>query len=940
MERREQIGEIRGIHRIEGYGVGVRLFHARILCARTNSVMSPPTSMADPLESRAMRTDESAARWPLVGRSEELAFLARALGEGANGIVIAGEPGVGKSRLAADFVASVGDRPVVRVAASASLQAVPLGAFAPVLPPGLSRTPRQPAETLRLVADHLAAPAAAPPLVWIDDAQLLDELSAGLVLQLAVGRRAFVVATLRSGEESPDAVRRLWRDGHARRLEIQPLGVADTAELLARVLGAAVDAGTRERIWSASRGNLLYLRELVRIGVESGALARRGELWIWQGPLRVSQELRELIAERLAALDPESYAALETIALAEPLAPAVAEGLGLMPYLVSLDRAGFVRLDAQADPPVVRLVHPLFGEVVRASVTPLRTAAIERAHAVALVETGADLLRLAIAQMQGHVAADPTCLLAATTRARALADHALATRLARAAVGAGGGGRAMVALAECLFWEGRHEELIAWLADDPLANAAPADRIAAEIHRASSLYWGFGRDTEAIDVLRRASALAPHEPAAGEAAGQCAFVLTNAGRPREAIEVARGILDRPDSSSRARVYSFSAITIALAITGRFDAAHAEAQRGFPLAVQMREEMPITGGGIVLGSCVAWFLGGSFAALDQTVGALYQRSAEIGDPFLGLWAHMLARNALMRGRLAEAERFAAEAVALLRLHDPALALPWALAVLAQVEAQRGDAERAREVVRELDRQPRHMAICEADLELARAWSEAASGDLASARRRIAAIARAQCETGSEGLASCAIHELARLGGAADAVPLIEKLADRVDGPLVRAWSRQIQALAEHDATALEAAGGALEALDCLLDAAESYASAAAIHADAGRRDAASRAAARALELTAACGAPRTPALAAVQTDPVGSLTPREREIARLAASGVTRRAIAEDLGLSLRTVSNHLNHVYAKLGVADRASLAALLGATAAPQPAGRSAETG
>jgi DNA-binding CsgD family transcriptional regulator/tetratricopeptide (TPR) repeat protein len=876
-----------------------------------------------------MEADAVAAPWPLVGRREELEFLRRALREHAGGVVIAGAPGVGKSRLAADLAGGVGDRPVLRIAASASLRTVPLGAFAPVLPPGLSRGARAPAETLRLVADHLLSRPGGPPLVWIDDVHCLDDLSAGLALQLAVGRRAFVLATLRSDEPAPDAVRRLWRDGHARRLEIQPLGPSDTAELLARVLGAPVDAGTRERIWSASRGNLLYLRELVRSGVASGAFARRGELWIWQGPLRVSQELRELLAERLAGLDVDAYAALEAIAFAEPLAPAVADRLGLTGRLPSLDRAGLVCLGAHDDPPAIRVAHPLFGEVVRASMAPLRAAELARAHAAALVETGADLLRLAIAQLEGRVAPDPACLLAATTRARALSDHALATRLARAAGDAGGGGPAVVALAECLFWEQRHDELLAMFEGDPLANAAPADRIAAEIHRASSLYWGFGRDAEAIDALRRAAALAPHEPVAGEAAGQCAFVLTNAGRPREAIELARGILDRADSSSRARVYAFSALTVALAIRGRFEAALAEAQRGFPLAVQMREEMPITGGGIVIGSCVAWFLGGSFADLERAVGALYRRSAETGDPFLGLWAHMLARNALVRGRLAEAERYASEAVALLRLNDGALALPWALAVLAQVESQRGDAERAREVVRELDRQPRHMAICEADLELARAWSEAASGDLVGARRRVVAIARAQCEAGNDGLASCAIHELARLGGAAEAAPLIDALAGRVDGPLVRAWSQQIHALAASDAAALEAAGAEFAKLDCRLDAAEAYAAAASIHGGAGRRDAASRAAARALDAAADCGAPRTPALGAVQADPAASLTPREREIARLAATGVTRRAIAEDLGLSLRTVSNHLNHVYAKLGVADRASLAALLGDRAA-----------
>jgi DNA-binding CsgD family transcriptional regulator len=52
--------------------------------------------------------------------------------------------------------------------------------------------------------------------------------------------------------------------------------------------------------------------------------------------------------------------------------------------------------------------------------------------------------------------------------------------------------------------------------------------------------------------------------------------------------------------------------------------------------------------------------------------------------------------------------------------------------------------------------------------------------------------------------------------------------------------------------------------------------------------------------------------------------REAEIARLAASGVTNQQIAERLYLSIRTVHNHLQHVYTKLGVSSREELAPLL----------------
>ncbi|MFI5614900.1 AAA family ATPase [Amycolatopsis sp. NPDC051903] len=55
-------------------------------------------------------------------------------------------------------------------------------------------------------------------------------------------------------------------------------------------------------------------------------------------------------------------------------------------------------------------------------------------------------------------------------------------------------------------------------------------------------------------------------------------------------------------------------------------------------------------------------------------------------------------------------------------------------------------------------------------------------------------------------------------------------------------------------------------------------------------------------------------------PVGALTAQEREIARLAASGLTNKQIAEKLYLSHRTVGAHLYQIFPKLGVTSRAAL--------------------
>jgi len=58
-----------------------------------------------------------------------------------------------------------------------------------------------------------------------------------------------------------------------------------------------------------------------------------------------------------------------------------------------------------------------------------------------------------------------------------------------------------------------------------------------------------------------------------------------------------------------------------------------------------------------------------------------------------------------------------------------------------------------------------------------------------------------------------------------------------------------------------------------------------------------------------------------------LSGREREIVMLAAAGIASKDIAERLYLSVRTVNNHLQHAYTKLGVSSRAGLAQALGST-------------
>ncbi|MEJ2668388.1 MAG: response regulator transcription factor [Deinococcales bacterium] len=60
-----------------------------------------------------------------------------------------------------------------------------------------------------------------------------------------------------------------------------------------------------------------------------------------------------------------------------------------------------------------------------------------------------------------------------------------------------------------------------------------------------------------------------------------------------------------------------------------------------------------------------------------------------------------------------------------------------------------------------------------------------------------------------------------------------------------------------------------------------------------------------------------ALASPTADPLAELTPREREVLRLMAEGLSNKGIAIALDISEKTVKTHAGHVFAKLGVRDR-----------------------
>ena len=205
--------------------------------------------------------------------------------------------------------------------------------------------------------------------------------------------------------------------------------------------------------------------------------------------------------------------------------------------------------------------------------------------------------------------------------------------------------------------------------------------------------------------------------------------------------------------------------------------------------------------------------------------------------------------------------------------------------------------------------------------------AASGELTRARELASEASALAQARGQHAYAVRALHERCRLGDPAGAAPELARLAGTVDGPFAAIAAAHAAALVAGDGAGLLEVAERFAAADALLVAAEAADAAAAAHREAGRLSSARVADARAAFWLTKCEGARPPTMLAAPE--AVDLTPREREIALLAAAGSSSREIADRLVISVRTVDNHLQNAYRKLGVTRRQDLPRVLSGTPA-----------
>lgn len=839
----------------------------------------------------------------------------------ARGIVLSGSAGVGKTRVAREAVARCGPRNARRrwIPATASARSVPLGAFADIA----SEFGPDPLRRVREVIDGLIGDA--PPdrvVVGVDDAHLLDDLSAFTVHQLVTRRLATVIVTIRSGESPPDAITAIWKDQHLDRLDVQPLSRPEITDLVEHVLDGPVDSLSAQRLWQFTEGNALYLRHLLDNEVHAGRMTQRSGVWLWDGQPRLSPTLMELVEARMAHVPPPVREILDALAVAEPLDTDLLAVVADADALAEAESLGLVSVDTSVRPASARLAHPLLGEVRRARSLEMRR--LRRSIATELARRGdADpraLLRRAVLARESDLPPDAELLLGAASAAMQLLDHRLAETLAENAVAAGGGPGAKLLHAMAITWQERGAEAETILAELAEEASGPL-RTQIAVIRARNFAVVLGQ----VASAERELALLPAADQALQpiATALRALIALVRGHSRSAVELAAACAAGSPPGDIARILGAWALVTGLGDLGRIDEIESAANSGYagadrsPQASHLRNRLAFQ-------ETHGYRLGGALSRSDAVVARI--RCETLDVPFEESWhGAMAGLGAMSRGALDDARRSLRDALANLGPGDSGRMLksmgqPWFTTVTAMA-GHATDARRELDAIRWWADDP-EACIFDPYRSIAEAWVCAAEGAVSQAISIMRDAATREADLDRPAWEVVLLQTATQFGDHTTAARLAE-LAANVQGPRAPAAAAHAAALAAGDGDALLDASHRYEAFGDRLAAADAAAHAVVAFQHAGLRGAALSASATAQRLAGECQGAQTPALRATQS--TGQpFTARQREIISLAAQGLSNKEIADRLIMSIRSVEGHLFRASQRVGANSREQLISIL----------------
>ncbi|MCG7596994.1 AAA family ATPase [Mycobacterium sp. PSTR-4-N] len=430
-----------------------------------------------------------------------------------SGAALIGPAGVGKTWLLRRAAERLGPN-VPRVdwiRATATRTAIPFAAVEHLV--DISDTGKT-AAVLRAARDRLGD----GRLLVVDDAHLLEPLSAALIYQLAVGAtvRLLLSASV-SANPVPAEVSALWRDGLVSRIDLDPPG-HDDDRLMAHVADF-VDAATPQ--------------------------VRR-------------------VLEYLAVCDPLGLEDLAVLTSAGAVDEAVSAGA------ISVDDDG------------VHPAHPLFCDAVRAAlggpeIRRLRTAVVGRLSTAGPRGVVARL-RLAALAVGSDEPPPVAQVCAAASDALRLGDLELSERLGQAALAQTPDLGARLTVGYALAWQGRGRDADAVLAEVDPADLTEDELLAWALPTAANQFWMLSEPERATAFLQTTRGKASSPAARTTLDALSATFAMNAGNLGKAVELAGQVLASPDADETAVGWAGSAAALCAARMGKFAEVDAVAER--------------------------------------------------------------------------------------------------------------------------------------------------------------------------------------------------------------------------------------------------------------------------------------------------------------------------------------------------------------------------
>ena len=931
----------------------------------------------------------SAGTGLLLERERELEVVGAAIQAAAAGtggvLLIAGAPGIGKSRLVAsargrarelgmqvleargavlerEFAFGVARQlfePAVMALGAPDREALFDGAArlaATLLGEGGSAPARERGDTafgalhgLYWLTVNLAD--RGPLLLSVDDAHWADPSSLRFLSYLSRRLEGLPVLLIAAGRgsdpEAGDEFNRLAEDPVASVIRLLPLSDAAVAACVRERLGDRADAGFCNACHRATHGNPLFVRELVAALAEAevAPTAESVAAVTEVGPPVVGR----FVLHRLERLGPDATALARAVAVLGGDAD-----LALAARVAAIDDARaraaadlLVRADVFASDQSLRFVHPIVQTAVYDDLLPGERSAQHVAVARLLQDRGAPAERVAAHLLEvGSIGEDDwvQVLRQAATDAAARGDPAAAVGYLRRALNEslsaetraemlGALGRWELSMQQ---YESSHDHLLA-----ALEGPAPerVRRWAAVWLARSAMIWGRPRATTAAFEAIAAEL----QGAEGDGALVLEAEVLNLVRleltlrhlvPERLAQFQRNAAGNPRFESIARIHAASEQLLA----------------GMPAAQTAQEvEAVLSSGQLTDAFALAIAVEMLIATEQYSSAGRWVGLALEAARALGLGTEVAIRHtqrgllALWRGAVGDAQLDAQTAIAVAGIGH--FYAPRMVALAVQTAVERGELDVAQELVAQGGESLASERVFGDEFLTARGNLRIAQGELHDGLAdllRCGELLAAYRSARPTDWRSGAVHALSELGDQARAQELAREglaAARRFGAP--RALARALRSAGtaiggDEGMSLLEEAVTVVDHTPARLEAAYAYADLGAELVRRRRRREGREVLQLAIDGAAKCGA--TALAQRVRGDlgagggrpsrrelsGVDALTPAERRVCDLAAGELSNREVAQRLFVTEKTVELHLTSAYRKLGIRSRFQLASVI----------------